>query len=221
MPAARHGGPGPPGAAGGRATLGLEFAGAKALAAITIGLFSGAVTHGRVARGRLRETLRLPFDGCTASVPAAGPVRWNVLADANSRHSFLSSAAATAWFLLRWMAFAFVLESLMVAWLPPERVVTMLGGQGMAIPLAVLVGVPAYLNGFAALPLVGGLVELGMQPAVGLAFLVAGGIASVPAAAAVWALARPPVFVLYLGLGASGSLLAAYAYSLFTLGVSP
>jgi uncharacterized protein len=203
------------------ATLGLEFASAKALAAITIGLFSGAVTHGLVARGHLREALRLPFDGRTASVPAAGPVRWNVLADADSRHAFLCNAAATAWFLLRWMAFAFVLESLMVAWLPPERVVTMLGGQGMAIPLAVLVGVPAYLNGFAALPLVGGLVELGMQPAVGLAFLVAGGIASVPAAAAVWALARPPVFALYLGLGATGSLLAAYAYSLFTLGVSP
>ncbi|HUH00335.1 MAG TPA: permease [Gammaproteobacteria bacterium] len=203
------------------ATLGLEFAFAKALAAIAIGLFSGAVTHGLVARGYLRETLRIPFDGGTASVAAAGPVRWNVLADATSRRTFTHNAVATAWFLLRWMAFAFVLESLMVAWLPPETVVAVLGGEAMAIPLAVLVGVPAYLNGFAALPLVGGLVELGMQPAVGLAFLVAGGIASIPAAAAVWALARPPVFALYLGLGVAGSLLAAYAYSLLNPGVTP
>lgn len=200
------------------ATLGLEFALAKALAAIAIGLFSGAVTHGLVARGYLGEALRIPFGGGATRIPADGKVRWNVLAAGPSRRAFIGDAAATAWFLLRWMAFAFLLESLMVAWLPPEAVVAVLGGEAMAIPMAVLVGVPAYLNGFAALPLIGGLVELGMRPAVGLAFLVAGGIASIPAAAAVWALARPPVFALYLGLGVAGSLLAAYSYSLFTLG---
>jgi uncharacterized protein len=83
----------------------------------------------------------------------------------------------------------------------------------MAIPIAVLVGVPAYINGFAALPLVSGLVGLGMSPAAALAFLVSGGIASVPAAAAVWAPARPRVFMLYLGLGVVGSLLAAWTYA--------
>jgi len=49
---------------------------------------------------------------------------------------------------------------------------------------------------------------------------VAGGIASIPAAAAVWALASPRVFALYLGLGVTGSLLAAHTYSLFK-GVMP
>jgi uncharacterized protein len=197
------------------ATLGLEFAFAKMLAAMAIGLFSGAVTQGLVALGYLRETLRLQVDGGTAKVPATGPVRWNVLASVATRRDLIANATNTAWFLLRWMAVAFLLESLMVAWLPPERVVALLGDEAMAIPMAVLVGVPAYLNGFTALPLVGGLIQLGMQPAVGLAFLVSGGIASIPAAAAVCALARPPVFALYLGLGVAGSLLAAYAYSLF------
>ena len=194
------------------ATLGLEFAVAKLLAAIGIGLFSGAVTHALGARGGLVDTLRIP---CAAGgAPHPGPVRWGVLLKADTRRSFATTALSTAWFLLRWMAFAFVLESLMVAWLPAEKVIALLGNETMAIPMAVLVGVPAYLNGFAALPLVGGLVELGMSPAVALAFLVAGGIASIPAAAAVWALARPRVFILYLGLGATGSLLAAYTYSL-------
>jgi uncharacterized membrane protein YraQ (UPF0718 family) len=195
------------------ATLGLEFAVVKLLAAVGIGMFSGAVAHALVGRGLLGETLRMPVAGGTR-MSAPGPVRWNVLRGAESRRSFMANAASTAWFLLRWMAFAFVLESLMVAWLPADKVVALLGEEAMAIPLAVLVGVPAYLNGFAALPLVGGLIDLGMSPAVALAFLVAGGIASVPAAAAVWALAAPRVFVLYLGLGVTGSLLAAYAYSL-------
>ncbi|HCI47951.1 MAG TPA: permease, partial [Rhodospirillaceae bacterium] len=48
----------------------------------------------------------------------------------------------------------------------------------------------AYLNGYAALPLVGGLVEQGMAPGAALAFLVAGGVSSLPAAIAVWALVK-------------------------------
>lgn len=194
------------------ATLGLEFAVAKLLAAVGIGLFSGTVTHALCTRGVVVDTLRV--GAARSGVPQPGPVRWDVLTNAATRRSFMANALETAAFLLRWMALAFVLESLMVAWLPAERVLALLGNETMAIPMAVLVGVPAYFNGFAALPLVAGLVELGMSPAVALAFLVAGGIASLPAAAAVWALARPRVFALYLGLGATGSLLAAYTYSL-------
>lgn len=75
-------------------------------------------------------------------------------------------------------------------------------------------GFPAYLNGYAALPLVGGLIEQGMAPGVGLAFLVAGGVSSIPAAVAVWALARPPVFGLYLGFAFAGAFAAGALFSL-------
>ena len=37
-----------------------------------------------------------------------------------------------------------------------------------------IVAVPAYLNGFAAIPLVGELIAIGMAPGAALAFLVAG-----------------------------------------------
>jgi uncharacterized protein len=201
------------------ATLGLEFAVVKTLAAIGIGLFSGAATHFLAGRAPANATLRIALARCAdgaLNARTGNTVQWNVFAAPGSRRSFFSNALGTAWFLLRWMSFAFLLESLMVAWLPADSVIAFLGEETMAIPAAVLVGIPAYLNGFAALPLVAGLVELGMNPAVALAFLVAGGIASIPAAAAVWALARPRVFVLYLGLGVTGSLLAAYTYSLFT-----
>jgi uncharacterized protein len=193
------------------ATMGLEFALAKLLAAIGVGLMSGLVTRLLAGRLGVGDGLRVARSGRAPS--AAGPVRWNVFATPGTRQAFASSAGGTGWFLLRWMTFAFVLESLMVAWLPAERVIALLGEESMAIPIAVLVGVPAYINGFAALPLVSGLVGLGMSPAAALAFLVSGGIASVPAAAAVWALARPRVFMLYLGLGVVGSLLAAWTYA--------
>jgi uncharacterized membrane protein YraQ (UPF0718 family) len=72
--------------------------------------------------------------------------------------------------------------------------------------------VPAYLNGYAALPLVGGLIEQGMAPGAGLAFLVAGGVTSLPAAIAVFALVKQRVFLLYLAFALSGSFLAGLLF---------
>jgi uncharacterized membrane protein YraQ (UPF0718 family) len=46
----------------------------------------------------------------------------------------------------------------------------------------------------------------GMTPGAGMAFLIAGGVTSMPAAIAVWALARPPVFLAYVGFSLSGAL---------------
>jgi uncharacterized membrane protein YraQ (UPF0718 family) len=81
--------------------------------------------------------------------------------------------------------------------------------------LAVLVGVPAYLNGYAAIPTVSALVDMGMAPGAGLAFMVAGGVTSIPAAMAVFALVRRPVFLWYLALGLTGSLAAGVAYQAY------
>jgi uncharacterized membrane protein YraQ (UPF0718 family) len=99
---------------------------------------------------------------------------------------FWREGAKTTLFLAKWLTLAFLLESLMLAYVPAELVTQALGGAGlMPIVTATLVGVPAYLNGYAALPLVGGLVEQGMASGAGLAFLVAGGVTSLPAAIAV------------------------------------
>jgi uncharacterized membrane protein YraQ (UPF0718 family) len=84
----------------------------------------------------------------------------------------------------------------------------------IAIPLAAIVGAPSYLNGYAAIPLISGLIEIGMTPGAAMAFITAGAVSSIPAAIAVWALVRKPVFVLYLALGLVGSIITAWAYQL-------
>lgn len=80
-----------------------------------------------------------------------------------------------------------------------------------------MVGVPAYLNGYAALPLVGGLIGQGMAPGAGLAFLVAGGVTSLPAAIAVWALVKPQVFALYIAISLSGAFLCGLLFQAWML----
>jgi len=101
------------------------------------------------------------------------------------------------------------------AYVPADLIGNLAGNGGLlSIVVAALVGVPAYLNGYAALPLVGGLMESGMQPGAGMAFLIAGGVTSIPAAIAVFALARRPVFLAYLGFALIGAILAGLAYGL-------
>ena len=63
---------------------------------------------------------------------------------------------------------------------------------------AALLGVPIYTSNLAALPMVGGLLAQGMNPAAALAFLVAGPTTTIPAMAAVWGLVSRRVFALYV-----------------------
>ena len=101
----------------------------------------------------------------------------------------------------------------MVVYLPPSLIAGHLSADSIfAIPIAVVVGVPAYLNGYAAIPVVAELLEMGMAPGAGLAFMLAGGVTSIPAAMAVLAIARKPVFGLYIAIAILGSLALGYAY---------
>lgn len=189
--------------------LGFEFAVAKTLAAIGLGLFGGYVTLALTRAGHFADPLRpgVGNGGCGASsVRTPGKVVWRFWNEEPRRQKFAKEALASTRFLVKWLTLAFLLESLMVAYVPADWIASALGGKGLApILTATIVGVPAYLNGYAALPLVAGLIDQGMAPGAGLAFLVAGGVTSLPAAIAVFALVRRPVFALYLGFALIGS----------------
>lgn len=197
-------------------TLGLPFAVAKTAAAVGVGLLGGLGTAFLVRSGRLRQALRPEVrqaaDGRTLP---SGRVAWRFWSDAARRAAFAEGALRNAKLLAKWLTLAFLLESLMVAYVPAEIVARAVGGEGVVpIVLATLVGIPAYLNGYAALPLVAGLVGQGMSPGAAMAFLVGGGVTSIPAALAVQALVRWPVFLAYLGFALGGSVTVGLTYGL-------
>jgi uncharacterized membrane protein YraQ (UPF0718 family) len=196
------------------AGVGAGFAAAKTVAAVVLGLLGGAVVLVLQRAGALRAALRgAACGGCCAAPDAAAPVQWRFWRVPGRRARFLADARRTGGFLLKWLTLAYFVESLMIAWLPAHWVAGALGdGQTMAIPLAAVVGVPTYLNGYAAIPLIAGLLDMGMSPGAALAFATAGAVSSLPAAIAVWALVRRAVFVLYLGLGLAGATLVGIAY---------
>jgi hypothetical protein len=158
---------------------------------------------------------RVASSGCGSKATATPTVVWRFWSDARRSQRFLTTATTTGWFLVRWLAVAHAIESLMIAWLPVGAVGTWLGaGAGpLAVPLAVAIGIPIYLNSFAAIPFVSGLIGLGMRPATGMAFMLATSATGFPAMVAVWALVRPRAFALYLGFAITGAVIAGYAYA--------
>ena len=109
---------------------------------------------------------------------------------------------------------AYVIEAVMIAYIPAELIAQVLGGDGIKpILIGAFVGAPAYLNGFAAVPLVEGLLAQGMAKGAAMSFVVAGGISCIPAAVAVWALVKPRVFAAYIGFALIGATLAGLVWA--------
>ena len=54
--------------------------------------------------------------------------------------------------------------------------------NSMTLPLAFIAGAPAYLKGYAAIPLVRSLIDLGMPASAGPVFMLAGSVTSIPTA---------------------------------------
>ncbi len=200
------------------AGIGTGFAVAKTAAAAGMGLLGGFAVLALQRGGGLREPLSgASGGGCGDDFDPGRPVSvaWRLWRDPERRARFGQVTLQTGAFLAKWLAIAFLAESLMMAYVPAAWVAAAVGdGSAFAIPLAAVVGVPTYLNGYAAIPLIAGLLEMGMSGGAALAFATAGAVSCIPAAIAVWALVRRSVFVLYLGLGLGGAMLAGLLYAL-------
>ena len=190
--------------------LGWKFAIGKTVAAVSLGLIGGLAIQFLVGQGFLRHALKARDTaggcGCGAS-PFTGEVKWRFWKHPGRIKIFWRQGTENALFLLKWLAFAYLLEALLITYLPAEVIGRVVGGEGLLpIIIGALVGAPAYLNSYAAPPLVAGLMQQGMTAGAAMAFMVAGAVSSIPAMAAVWSLVRTSVFVSYLVFGIFGAI---------------
>ena len=200
------------------AGIGINFAIAKTLATIAMGLLAGF----SVLLVQRYDFLQSPLQasvtsGCESSCKSGtNPgINWRFWQEPQRISAFKSESYTIGVFLGKWLTFAFFLESLMLAYVSPNWITDYVGADNnFAIPLAAVVGVPSYLNGYAAIPLISGLLDMGMTPGAAMAFVTAGAVSSIPAAIAVFALVKKPVFAFYLLLGLVGSISTAWLYQL-------
>ena len=198
------------------ATLGLSFAVGKTVAAFGLGIFGGAVTALFARRDWALNALR--DNGLARQLSAARcgsdqSFDARVWKSPSRRTSFAKQTWATARLILICLIPAFAAEYALNAALTPGSLAAYVGeDQWWAIPAAVFVGAPAYIDGYAALPLTRGLVENGMSQGAAMAFLISGGVVSIWGAMAIAPVLKLKPFLLYLGLAVVGSLAAGYLF---------
>ncbi len=203
------------------ATLGLPFALGKTAAAFGIGLLGGGVTWALVRIGWFDRPMRqspmlqslVPESACCG--PTETDVCWRFWHDPERLAVFRETCWSVAKLVVLFLSAAFVAEYFLKLYLPEDVLTGVVGRDNpLAVPIAALVGAPLYLDGYAALPLVRGLIDRGMAEGAAMAFLIAGGITSAWTAIPVFALVRLPVFLAYIVMAVAGSILAGWAYAM-------
>ncbi|MEQ5826692.1 permease [Sulfitobacter sp. NFXS29] len=199
-------------------TLGFDFAVAKTIAALGVGMFGGFTVLALSRTPLFNEPLRAQpakSSCCSSAKPFSGAPVWKFWQESERRASFSDTALTNAVFLVKWLTLAYVVEALMLTYVPAEWIANILGGTGiMPIILGALVGAPAYLNGYAAVPLIDALLAQGMTQGAAMSFVIAGGVSCIPAAIAVWALVKSHVFAAYLAFAFVGAIFAGMAWQL-------
>ncbi|WP_277811785.1 permease [Chromohalobacter canadensis] len=187
--------------------LSWPFAIALLIAAMLLGLTAGAVTHGlcrwrpqaQWVREKAVQEMQAPQCGISARSP------------------FWAETLSTFALVLRWLAFALTVEALVRAHLGAAGYSLLTNVDSVwAVPFAVGIGGPLYIEGYAALPLLRGMLDMGLSPGAAMAFLISGAAISFYAAIAVWSLVRPAIFGLYLTLGIVGALVAGWVTDIAT-----
>lgn len=199
--------------------LGFDFALAKTISAVAFGLIGGYGVLLFEKAGIFKDPLRNQASGLQKSCcgsPFKGAPNWRIWRDRSDMKVFSTTAFENALFLLKWLSIAYVLEAMMKLYVPSEWISQILGEDGFGATIfAAFLGAPAYLNGFAAAPLIAGLIEHGMGQAPAMAFMLAGSVTSIPAILAVWALVKFRIVIAYLVFGFTAAVFAGLLWGQF------
>ncbi len=198
------------------ATLGFDFAVGKALAAFGLGVLGGVLTMATEKLGWMKPPLR-----ANSLVRSFGQRQNSGVSEFNARiwedeertKRFWREVKSLVRLVLVCLTPAFAVEHLLGLILNPDGLSVHLGNESIwAVPLAVFVGAPLYIDGYAALPLVRALLDHGMSPSAGMAFMVSGGVVSIWGAIAIFPVLRLRPFCAYLAIAVAGSLAAGWLF---------
>ena len=196
--------------------LGKEMAVARVIAALGIGLAAGYTTLYFTRKGLLDNQVLKNFknQASPAIDPEAALDKYQLAIV--RLFQFLINFKDLGIFVGKFILIAFVLEALMLKYVPMDWVGRVLGSHNPYGPLlAALIGVPAYASSISAMPIVRGLMDLGMDKGTALSFMIGGGATSIPAMVAVYSIVKRRTFMLYITFSMAGAIAAGYLYRLF------
>ena len=201
--------------------LSWDYAIAKTLSALAIGLIGGFGIYFLSKFGMFSHPLKQENkNGCRSCCGTTDPFNQNLELKFWNKteriHIFKEEFTSNGLFLLKWLSLAYLIEAFMVQYLSAQVIGKFLSGEGFSsIIIGAFAGVPAYLNSYAAPAIVSGLIEQGLSSGGAMAFLVGGAISSIPAMTAVWSLVNRSTFIAYLVFGFGGAILCGITFQIY------
>ena len=125
--------------------LGWDFAIGKALAAVGLGLFGGFAMQAAISGGWFSDPLRPRSGGgcgCSKSPFGGSPV-WKFWHEESRNAVFRSEIATNTLFLVKWLALAYVLEALLILYVPASLIAGLVGGEGL-LPIGIAAGLGTF-----------------------------------------------------------------------------
>lgn len=166
--------------------------------------------------------------GCSASVPVSDPI------PSKNTNSFtrimkkirikeVGEALINVGLkqILLYFTIFVALGYLIQSFVPTSIIMSLFSDQSMfSVPLAALIGLPLYVSGEGAIPLIKALMEGGASPGAMMAFMITGPATSAWVIAGITAFMKRKVIGLYIGFILVGGILMGYLYQLIiTMGL--
>jgi uncharacterized protein len=208
--------------------LGAEMAWIKLATAVGMGLLVGGVTYLLEKRSNFtRDIVRLKpvyqADGSLAPAFEIASANDFSLPTMTVRQRgsrwlfFLDRAWDMARIVGKYLLLALVLQVLLELLVPLEYVRFLAGrSDWSSLFVAALVGVPLPAHQVAVVPILKGLLDMGMDRGAAVTFMVAGPVTSLPALFVLWKIFKPRLTFLYLGLCLGGAVAAGVLYRVFS-----
>lgn len=195
--------------------LGPGLAFGKIGSAVILGLAVGWITRRLVRSGYLGRHV-MKVEKFKAATVQSSPEK--TTPQKASLKAFLKNAYRMTRQIGKYLLLALIIQAFLIRYVPTGWVQGILGTNHIwSVALSSILGVPLYVNGISAVPVLQGLLQLGMDPGAALAFLVSGPMMSIPSIVAVMALVRRQAIYVYVSVGLLGAMVMGYAYQLATL----
>ena len=195
-------------------TLGYEIALLRALSSIVLGIAAGGITHYLFSKARSTHGhLELkPSGHALLYVPSA--------MEEEGKRTFLTvfprEVLSLSRFVGKYLFPSVLLASILSVFVPSTLISKILGSNSfLSVLVATGAGVPLYVCGGAAIPVVQELYYLGMSKGAIMAFFIAGPATKISTLVAIKSTFRTSLFLVYVTVSITGALVIGYLCNMF------
>ena len=214
--------------------LGPHWTVIRTVAAFSMGIFAGIITH--LLRNRGFQTNMLFLEGAVVQgdfhdesypderLKCSCKIRFGNRVAAKTKNMFLIFLAKSSemlWSVGKYVLVGIAVGSIIERYMPSEWIYSLFGQDGpLNIVWITLGAVPIFLHQISASSIlyhIKSTLDGTLNGGAGLAFLIGGPVTAIPTMTMLWALFKKRVFFLYMFICFAGTIILAYSFQYFIL----